>query len=118
LIAVRLRKRIEGSPAGKRRVARQFLDIPPIYGTIYGTITAADKLLERMRRNPQGDWRIEEFQSVARRYGVEWRSPGGSHVVFVTPKGRTLSVPARRPIKPVYVKAFVDMIEHMRSENE
>jgi hypothetical protein len=69
------------------------------------------KHLEKMRRNPRGDWKIEDFKAIAAHYEVEWRSPGGSHVVFVSASGDVLTVPARRPIKPVYVKQFVDLID-------
>ncbi len=71
------------------------------------------KLLEKMRRNPRGDWTIEDFKAIAAHYQIEWRSPGGSHVVFVAARasGDVLTVPARRPIKPVYVKQFIEMID-------
>jgi hypothetical protein len=48
---------------------------------------------------------------VARAHGIEWRQQGTSHVVFVREDGRTLPVPARRPIKPIYVKKFVAFVE-------
>lgn len=82
-------------------------------GSIYGTILMAsrDKLLEKMRRNPRSDWKIEDFKAIAAHYDVDWRSPGGSHVVFVSSRGDVLTIPARRPIKPVYVKQFVEMID-------
>ena len=65
-----------------------------------------------MRRNPKADWRIEQLDTVARAYEVHVRSGHGSHVIFEHPKiVRALSVPARRPIKPVYVRRFVAMIE-------
>ena len=73
-------------------------------------MAASDKLLDRMRRNPRSDWRIEDFKTVAKAHGIDWRSPGGSHVIFMSPSGGVLSVPARRPIKPIYVKLFVEMI--------
>lgn len=73
-------------------------------------MTKADKTLERMKANPQ-DWRIESLKSVAESYGLVWRQPGGSHVIFRHPNGAMLSVPARRPIKPVYVKKFVRLVE-------
>ena len=66
----------------------------------------ADRILERMQNNPQ-DWRIDDFKTVARAYAIEWRQRGTSHVVFVRQDGNTLPVPARRPIKPIYVKKFV-----------
>jgi hypothetical protein len=44
---------------------------------------------------------------VARQYGIVWRQDGTSHCFFVRADGKTLSVPAHRPIKPVYIKKFV-----------
>ena len=62
------------------------------------------------------DWRIETLKSVADADGVIWRQPGGSHVIFRHPRGAMLSVPARRPIKPVYISKFVRLIEEGMSE--
>jgi len=70
----------------------------------------ATKLLAAMRRNPL-DWQIEQFQTVARQHGIEWRHDDGSHCVFITNDGKTLPVPARRPIKPIYVKKFLDLLD-------
>ena len=74
-------------------------------------MASRDKLLEKMRRNPRGDWQIDDLKAIADHYDIAWRSPGGSHVVFVSSDGCVLTVPARRPIKPVYVKLFVEMID-------
>jgi len=46
------------------------------------------------------------MQAIARRHGVEWRHDGGSHCVFIATSGKTLPVPARKPIKTVYIKSF------------
>jgi hypothetical protein len=73
-------------------------------------MTAATKLLEAMRRNPL-NWRIEQLQTVARQHGIDWRQKGASHCVFVRADGKTLPVPAHRPIKPVYVKKFVALVK-------
>ena len=62
-------------------------------------------------------WRIEELQAVAEENSVEWRRPGrgGSHVIFsATGVREIVSVPAKRPIKPVYVKQFVSLIDAAR----
>ncbi len=65
-----------------------------------------------MRRHPKTDWRIEQLDTVARAYKVHVKSGHGSHVIFEhTKMVRALSVPARRPIKPVYVRRFLAMIE-------
>ena len=70
----------------------------------------AAKLLAAMRRNPL-DWRIEQLQTVARQHGLDWRQEGTSHCVFIRADGRTLPVPARRPIKPIYVKKFLELLD-------
>ena len=70
-----------------------------------------DKLLERMANNPAGGWSIGDLKTVARRHGIGFRQGATSHVVFLKHDGRTLVVPARRPIKPVYVRSFVTFVE-------
>jgi hypothetical protein len=73
----------------------------------------ARKTLQKMRKSQLG-WRIEELQMVAEASLVEWRRPGrgGSHVIFSVPRVREIvSVPARRPIKPVYIKQFLALID-------
>ena len=77
-------------------------------------MNAATKLLEAMRQNPR-DWSMAKLLSVAGHYGVEVRSNGGSHHVFSHPKVRDpLSIPARRPIKPLYIKRFVMLIDQIQ----
>jgi len=73
-------------------------------------MNAAAKLLQSMRSNPLG-WQLTQLQTVARQNGIDWRHEGTSHCVFVCNDGKTLSVPARRPIKPIYVKKFLELIE-------
>jgi hypothetical protein len=78
----------------------------------------AGKTLDAMRANPR-DWRIAELESVAAAFGVNCRKPGGSHVVFEhAAVAEVLSVPAHRPIKPVYVRRFVAMMDAVRGEDE
>ena len=63
-----------------------------------------------MRTNPR-DWTLAQIQAVARQHGIDWRHEGSSHCVFVPFDGKTLPIPARRPIKPIHVKKFVEFIE-------
>ena len=66
-----------------------------------------------MRKHPLG-WRIEDLQAVAAGCSVEWRTPGrgGSHVIFSAAGVREIvSVPSRRPIKPVYIRQFVALVD-------
>ena len=58
-----------------------------------------DKLLAAMRRNP----------------GSAWRQPVTSHVTFRPPRGDKLTVPARRPIKPVSIRKFLALIEALEA---
>ena len=76
-------------------------------------VSAAGKTLQKMRRTQTG-WRIDELQSVAGENGVAWRKPGhgGSHVIFSASGVREIvSVPAKRPIKPVYNRQFLALID-------
>jgi hypothetical protein len=70
----------------------------------------SDKLLAAMRRNPRADGRIEQLKAIADRYGVAHRQPGTSHVTFRPPHGEKLTLPAQRPIKPVYIRKFLALI--------
>ena len=50
-----------------------------------------------------------------KQYGMEVRSTGGSHHVFSHPTVRdSLSVPAHRPIKAIYIKRFVALIDQIQ----
>lgn len=71
----------------------------------------ADNLLERMRANPH-DWRIADIQQVCRTHGVGCTPPRtGSHYKVKHPLVASfLVIPARRPIKPVYIRALVRFI--------
>ena len=53
------------------------------------------------------------MKSLADRYGILWDHEGTSHVVFRHPDGEHLSVPASRPIKPPYIKKFVELVERV-----
>ena len=71
----------------------------------------ARKILASMRKNPR-DWRMEDLEVVARRFGVDVDSHRGtSHVTFRHPKAGRTTVPKYIPIKPWYVRDFVQFIE-------
>ena len=71
-----------------------------------------EKLLERMRANPR-DWRIEDVEVVCAAFGVACTAPGkGSHYkVKHESQAEMLTIPARRPIKPVYIADLVGFID-------
>lgn len=71
-----------------------------------------NKQIEKMRSNPR-DWSIEELKAIANRFGIDYRQPGTSHVTFRTKSGEKLTVPAHQPIKPIYIKKFLDLIDSL-----
>ena len=71
----------------------------------------AAKIVERMKNNPR-DWRIDDLKIVARHFGIMHRQFGTSHVIFAHPAVPDIvSVPAARPIKPVYIRRFLMLLE-------
>ena len=70
------------------------------------------KQLEKMRNNPR-DWRIEDLKTIADKVGLSYRQPGTSHVTFRAQAGRMITVPAKKPIKPIYIKLFVELVDEI-----
>jgi hypothetical protein len=82
-------------------------------------MSVIDKKIKSLTINPQKDWTIQDLQVVAQRYGIDYRQPGTSHVTFSCSNGGCLTVPAHKPIKPVYVKKFVAMVTRIKgTEND
>ena len=73
-------------------------------------MTKAEKLLAKMRNSPR-DWSIGDLKTLAARHGLDWRQPGTSHVTFCYPGLPPLTVPAHKPIKPIYVMRFVALLD-------
>ncbi|MBT8420391.1 MAG: type II toxin-antitoxin system HicA family toxin [Gammaproteobacteria bacterium] len=74
-------------------------------------MSKTEKLLARMRANPR-DWRIEEIETIATRFGIDVKKTGGSHFVFLHPDSElAVTVPFNRPIKPVYITRFLALLD-------
>jgi hypothetical protein len=71
-----------------------------------------EKLLERMRANPR-DWRIEDVRTLCRAYELDFDKPaGGSHYGVRDPgTAQKVTIPFAKPIKPVYIKLLVRLVE-------
>jgi len=79
-------------------------------------MSKADKTLEKMRNNSR-DWQLADLEVIAARLGITVRRGKGSHVSFAHPKWvDILTVPAHRPVKPIYVKKFVSLIDALQEE--
>lgn len=73
--------------------------------------------LDQMRRNPAGDWRIEDVSALCREFGIacEPSRAGSSHYKVSHPANdEILTVPFKRPIKPVYIRKLVAFVEAVR----
>lgn len=71
-------------------------------------------ILDRMRRNPMGDWTISDVAAVCAEHGVRCVAPsgGGSHYkVSHSSQRDILTIPRARPVKPVYIRKLVRFIE-------
>ncbi len=75
------------------------------------------KRLDRMRKNPRGDWTISDVKAVCNEAGVRCEPPrsGGSHYkVYHRLHSEILIVPFKRPIKAVYIRKLVAFIDEVR----
>lgn len=75
------------------------------------------KRLARMAENPRAGWSISDVEAVCREFGITCEAPrgGGSHhKVWHPSMTEILTVPFKRPIKPVYIRKLVSFIEAVR----
>lgn len=71
-------------------------------------------LLDDMKRNPAGGWRVSDIEAVCRTYGATCSPPRGegSHFKVTRPgKREILTIPFKRPIKPIYIKKLVAFLQ-------
>jgi hypothetical protein len=78
-------------------------------------LAGADKLLDRMRANPR-DWRIDDVARLCAGFGIACAAPrkGSHYKVSHEAMPMILTIPAHRPIKPVYIRDLVAFIDSVR----
>jgi predicted RNA binding protein YcfA (HicA-like mRNA interferase family) len=77
------------------------------------------KRLERLRQNPK-NVSLDDLQIVLEDYGFEFKQTVGSHHTFSVEIGgklRLLVIPFRRPVKPIYVKKALKLIDQIIIQN-
>ncbi len=82
------------------------------------TSAPENKRLAAMRRNPRGDWTIQDVVAVCRDYDVlcEPARGGSSHYkVGHAGVAEKLTIPYKRPIKPVYIRKLVAFLDVVRT---
>jgi hypothetical protein len=79
-----------------------------------------DALLERMRANPRADWTIADVERLCRASALRITPPRhGSHYKVRDPRGGPiLTIPAHRPIRPVYIRQLVQIADRARQGKE
>lgn len=76
-------------------------------------MTKRDKRLEKIRRNPK-NVSFDELQRILLSFGFELDRVTGSHHIFsieVYNEKKIITVPFRRPVKQVYVKQAIHLID-------
>jgi hypothetical protein len=69
-----------------------------------------------MRQNPKSDWRMSHIETICDAFaetGITLRKPkrGGYFMVSHPVMEEILTIPANKPIKPVYIKKFVVFVD-------
>ena len=74
-------------------------------------MTQTHRLVAAMKANPKADWSPEDVRVVARACDLTVRQGRTSHAVLTNALGEHLTVPMHKPIKPVYIRRLVRLIE-------
>lgn len=78
-------------------------------------------LLIRMKSNPRADWTLADVERLCRVEGIGCEPPrgGGSHFkVAHGSQPRILTIPFRKPVKPVYIRELIHFVEAVRRERD
>jgi hypothetical protein len=78
---------------------------------VVGIMSRKEKLLTSLRNNPK-NVRFKDLDKLLRWYGFECRSPrGGNHYIYKRKGCCPISIPRDKPVKSVYVKKALALIE-------
>ncbi len=73
-------------------------------------MSKSEKIIQKMRENPR-DWRLSSLETIAKRLNIQVRKSGGSHAVFMHENSSiVVTIPSKRPIKPIYISQFLALI--------
>lgn len=75
------------------------------------------KLLERIQKNPT-NVRFEDLDRLLLGYGYSRRSASGSHRIYSKQGCSPITIPEHRPVKEIYVKQVLRMIEEYCQSDE
>jgi hypothetical protein len=76
------------------------------------------KRLARMGENPRAGWTISDVQALCAEFEIACQPPrgGGSHYkISHAAVPEILTIPFKRPIKPVYIRKLVSFVKAVRA---
>ena len=81
-------------------------------------MAGADKLLADTRVNPR-DWRIADVERLCGAFGIACTPPrtGSHYKISHSAAAMILTIPAHRPIKPVYIRELVKLVDAVREQD-
>ncbi len=85
-----------------------------------GGMSKRQKRLERLRQNPN-NVTLADLRQVLEDYGFVYRQTVGSHYTFsvvIGDKTKLLVVPFRRPVKTIYIKKALELIDQVIAAQE
>ncbi|MFV0482092.1 MAG: type II toxin-antitoxin system HicA family toxin [Campylobacteraceae bacterium] len=69
-----------------------------------------DKLLEKIKNNPK-NIDFDTIKKLLEKNGYECFNTGGSHYVFRKKSKESIAIPYNKPIKAIYVKQVLKVLE-------
>jgi len=69
-----------------------------------------DKLIDAIKNNPK-NVRFQDLKKILESIGYTAVNNGGSHFVFTKDNAISLTIPYKKPVKVVYVKQVIKIIE-------
>mgnify|MGYP003128344477 CR=1 FL=1 len=94
---------------------------PEVRGQLANEQFKLPKKLEQMQANPNGNYTISDVGNICKKLGMELKSPkrGSHYKVFSELTLGPLTIPAKRPLKAVYIKEFIKLCSaHISKLNE
>ena len=74
-----------------------------------------DKLIEAIKNNPK-NVKFEDLKKILEDIGYISINRGGSHYLFTRKGSLSLTIPYKRPVKIIYVKQVIRIIEEEENE--
>ncbi len=69
-----------------------------------------EKLIEAIKNNPT-NVKFEDLKKILETLGYKAINNGGSHYVFTKENSMSLTIPYKKPVKVIYVKQVIKIIE-------